>query len=336
MKPLKVGIIGLGRIGKIHLDNLLKIPTVEVVTAVNPSEAGQSYAKALGVPNTTSDADELFDNTEIDAVIISSSTDTHAQYAVRGAAAGKAIFCEKPLDLSLETVKGTLEKVNAAGVPLMVAFNQRFDQNFSAIRSAVVSGQIGELHTLHIISRDPGPPPIAYIKTSGGLFKDMTIHDFDMARFIVGSEVAEVFAKGHNLVDPAIGEAGDIDTGIVTLTFENNATAVIENSRKAIYGYDQRLEVFGSKGMMKCENPLKTVNQFYNESGGHTDRNLDFFIDRYEKAYQLEIEAFTSALANNRPMPVTGEDGLQALLIAEAANRSLAESRPVKLKEIQL
>lgn len=334
MELLKVGIIGLGRIGKIHLDNLLKIPNVEVVVAVNPSEAGQSYAKALGVPCVTSNVNEIFDNAEIDAVAICSSTDTHAEFIIRSVESGKAVFCEKPLDLSLETVKETVKKVKATDVPLMMAFNQRFDEHFSAIKSAVGSGRIGEPHMLHIISRDPGPPPIAYIKTSGGLFKDMTIHDFDMARFIMGSEVVEVFAKGHNLIDPAIGKAGDIDTGILLLTFENNATAIIQNSRKAVYGYDQRLEIFGSKGMMRCENPLKTTNHFYDGSGGHSDRHLDFFIDRYEKAYRLEMEAFINALRNKTPMPVTEEDGLQAMRIAEAANRSLLESRPVKLRDI--
>lgn len=334
MDKIKVGIIGLGRIGKIHLGNLLNIPNVEVVVVVNPSEAGQSFAKALGVPHVTSNANELFDNPEIDVVAICSSTDTHAEYIKQSVKSGKAIFCEKPLDLSLQTVRDTLKVVNKANIPLMVAFNQRFDENFSAIQSAVASGQIGEPHTLHIISRDPGPPHIDYIKTSGGLFKDMTIHDLDMARFILGSEVDEVFAKGHNLIDPAIGKAKDIDTGILILTFENNATAIIENSRKTSYGYDQRLEIFGSKGMMRCENPLKTTNQFYNESGGHLDRHLDFFIDRYEKAYQLEIESFINALKNKTAIPVTGEDGLQAMRIAEAANRSLLESRPVKLNEI--
>ena len=334
MKPLKVGIIGLGRIGKIHLNNLLKISGVEVAVAVNPSEAGQSYAKTLGVPHVTGNADELFANPEIDAVAICSSTDTHAEYIIRSIESRKAVFCEKPLDLSLKTVKETVKKVDETDVPLMIAFNQRFDENFSAIRSAVASGKIGKPNTLHIISRDPGPPPIAYIETSGGLFKDMTIHDLDMARFIMGNEVTEVYAKGHNLVDPAIGKVGDIDTGILILTFENNATAIIENSRKAVYGYDQRLEIFGSKGMMRCENPLKTTNEFYDVSGGHSDRHLDFFIDRYEKAYLLEMEAFINALKNKTPMPVTGEDGLQAMRIAEAANRSLLESRPIKLKDI--
>ncbi|WP_136464779.1 inositol 2-dehydrogenase [Flagellimonas onchidii] len=334
MTVLKVGIIGIGRIGKIHLGNLLNMPDVEVVAAVNPSKAGQEYARKLGVPNVSDNADIIFNNDAIDAVVIGSSTDTHTEYIKKCTASNKAIFCEKPVDLSLAVVKETIDIVNTTKTPLMMGFNQRFDPNFSQVKKALKAGELGELHSLHIISRDPAPPPMDYIKTSGGLFKDMTIHDFDMARFIAGAEVVEVFAKGHNRIDPAIGEAGDIDTAMVMLTFENNATAVIENSRKSVYGYDQRLEAFGSKGMMRTENPLKTVNQYYNESGKQESRNMDFFIDRYEEAYRLELRAFVDALKNNEAFPVTGKDGLEAMFIAEAANKSLKEGRPVKLTEV--
>lgn len=334
MADLKVGIIGLGRIGKVHLNNLLNMSGVEVAVAVNPSQSGQEYARKLGVPNVVDNANSVFENDGIDAVIICSSTDTHAEYIKRSAESNKAVFCEKPLDLSLTTVEELLETMDATKTPLMVGFNQRFDPSFSSVRKALELGKMGELHSLHIISRDPAPPPIDYIKTSGGLFKDMTIHDFDMARFITESEVVEVFATGQNRIDPAIGEVGDIDTAMVLLTFENNATAVIENSRKSVYGYDQRLEAFGSKGMMRVENPPKTMNQFYDTSGKHQNRNMDFFTDRYAEAYRLEMQAFIDTIKNNTALPVTGKDGLQAMFIAEAANISLKEGRPVKLKEV--
>lgn len=313
----KVGIIGLGRIGKIHLENLInKFQGVEVVAAMNPSETGQSFARRLGVPLVTSDADAVINHPEIEAIIICSPTDTHADYVINAARAGKAIFCEKPVDLSVDKVVQTLQIVKDSRVPLMLAFNQRFDENFLQVKDQIRKEKIGTIYTLHLISRDPAPPPVSYIKNSGGLFLDMTIHDFDMARYLIGGEVVEVFAKGYNLVDPEIGKAGDIDTGLIILTFDNKATAIIENSRKAVYGYDQRLEVFGSEGMIRTENPLKNNNIYYNEEGAHQARHLDFFMDRYQLSYQREMEVFLQALQNNKPMPVTGEDGLKAMLIA--------------------
>ena len=211
------------------------------------SDESRAYAAGFDIPIVTSDSRVIMDNPEIETVMICSPTSSHADYVMQAADARKNIFCEKPLDLSIEKVKQTLNAVRKANVPLMLAFNQRFDENFSKVREYVRAGKLGSVHSLHIISRDPAPPPVSYIRSSGGLFMDMMIHDFDMARFVTGSEVVEVFAKGYNLIDPEIGEAGDIDTGIALLTFENNATAIIENSRKAVYGYDQRLEVFGSK-----------------------------------------------------------------------------------------
>jgi myo-inositol 2-dehydrogenase/D-chiro-inositol 1-dehydrogenase len=235
------------------------------------------------------------------------------------------------LDLSRAKVKEVLQETANLKTHLMMGFNQRFDNNFSNVNKQVRSGKIGDIHTLHIISRDPAPPPVSYILSSGGLFMDMSIHDFDMARFITGSEVVEVFAKGYNLVDPEIGKAGDIDTAVVLLTFKNKATAIIENSRKAVYGYDQRLEVFGSAGMIKVENPLKDQSIFYNEGGGQSARHLDFFMDRYLDSYVKEMDAFIQSILNNEPVPVTGEDALKAMNIAEAANLSVKENRPVSL-----
>lgn len=295
------------------------------------SDESRAYAAGFDIPIVTSDSRVIMDNPEIETVMICSPTSSHADYVMQAADARKNIFCEKPLDLSIKKVKQTLNAVRKANVPLMLAFNQRFDENFSKVREYVRAGKLGSVHSLHIISRDPAPPPVSYIRSSGGLFMDMMIHDCDMARFVTGSEVIEVFAKGYNLIDPEIGEAGDIDTGIALLTFENNATAIIENSRKAVYGYDQRLEVFGSKGLIRAENPLKDTCTFSDQTGDHQARHLDFFTDRYMRSYLTEVEAFLKALRYKTPMPVTGEDGLKAMLIAEAAKTSLKENRPVKL-----
>ncbi len=335
MKKVKTGVLGLGRIGKIHLNNLVNtIDHAEVLAAVTPSEESQQFAKKMQVPKVSANADDVFSNPDIDAVIICSPSDTHADYIHRAAEAGKAIFCEKPLDLSLDKIRGILEATKSNNVPLMVAFNQRFDDDFSRVKSLLDEGKIGDLRTIKITSRDPGPPPIDYIKSSGGLFLDMTIHDFDMARHIAGADVVEVYAKGYNLVDPAIGEAGDIDTGFIMLTFENNVTAIIENSRQAAYGYDQRLEIFGSEGMAQADHNMKDNHRLFDAKGSHLSRPLDFFMDRYVGSYLNEMNAFIEALFNNVAPPVTGEDGLKATSIALAANLSMKENRPVKISEI--
>jgi len=329
---MNIGIIGIGRIGKIHLTNCLShFGQVHVVAVMNPSLAGQEFAKKMGVATVSSDPGEVLENPDIQAVLICSSTDSHAEHVEAAALEGKAIFCEKPMDLSIDRVRKTLEIVKECNVPLMLAFNQRFDPNFADVRQRVQSGLIGNIRSLHIISRDPGPPPISYIKKSGGMLMDMTIHDFDMARFQMGCEVTQVYARGGNVVSPAIAKAGDIDFAAVMLTFENGATALIENCREAAYGYDQRLEVFGSKGMIRTENPLKTTNRFSGENGTHSARNLDFFMDRYAESYRLELKAFFDALQNNEVMPATGDDGLKAMEIAEAAYRSIHENRPIDL-----
>lgn len=329
---MNIGIIGMGRIGKIHLSNCIShFRKISVAAAMNPSSGGQIFAREMGVPTVTSDAREVFENPQIEAVLICSATDSHAEYVEAAARAGKAIFCEKPMDLSLDRVRRTLKIVKECHVPLMLAFNQRFDPSFADVRQRIQSGQIGEIRSLHIISRDPGPPPISYIKKSGGMLMDMTIHDFDMARFQMGCEVTQVFAKGSSLVSTAIAKAGDIDFATIMLTFENGATALIENCREAAYGYDQRLEVFGSKGMIRTENPLKTTNSFSGEKGTQSDRNLDFFVDRYAESYRLELKAFFDALDNNERMPATGDDGLKAMVIAAAAQRSINENKPILL-----
>ena len=278
--------------------------------------------------------DSLLSITELDAVVICSPTDTHADYVVKAALAGKHIFCEKPLDLSLEKVKEVLTIVEESKVKLMLGFNRRFDPEFRKIRELVINGTIGDPQILKITSRDPGPPPISYIKVSGGIFLDMTIHDFDMARYISGKEVREVFAAGAVKVDKAIGEAGDIDTAVITLVFEDNTMAVIDNSRKAAYGYDQRLEVFGSKGMALADNNFPNSHKLYSEKGVSGDLPLHFFLERYQESYNNEMHDFINALNTGGEMPVGGIDGLMSIIIGLAARKSVEENRPVKISEI--
>lgn len=334
MKKIKFAVAGLGRIGKIHLDNLLLNPNVQVVAATDPDKNGLQYAIDNGVPNTTNSFEVMLQGTEIDAVLICSPTDTHADYVELAAKAGKHIFCEKPLDLSLERVLEVLEVVKNSNIKLMLGFNRRFDKEFRKVRDLVKNKAVGLPHLVKITSRDPGAPPVSYIEKSGGLFLDMTIHDFDMARFIVEKEVEEVYAKGAVLVDPAIGAAGDIDTAVVTLTYTDGSMAIIDNSREASYGYDQRIEVFGSKGMVQSNNNFHDSHKLYDKQGIHAALPLHFFLERYEEAYKTELKDFVKGLVNGTIMPVDGNDGLQSLKIGLAALKSLKENRPVKVKEI--
>ncbi|NNE76380.1 MAG: inositol 2-dehydrogenase [Pricia sp.] len=336
MDRIKVGIIGMGRIGQIHLENLCsKIKGVEVAAVVNPSQRGRDYAVQFGVERLSDNADLIFDTPEITVVLICSPSATHADYVIRAAESGKAVFCEKPIDMSLNRAREVVQVTKKHQVPMMVAFNRRFDPDFAKVQAAVSNGDIGKPLSLHIISRDPGPPPVAYLKESGGLFRDMAIHDFDMARFIMGSEVTEVFATGDCLIDPAIAAVGDIDSAMVMLRFENGATAVIEDSRKATYGYDQRLEIFGTNGMLQIKNPFKTNVYGSDERGTFADVNLNFFMDRYKTSYRIEMERFINAIKYNERMPVNGEDGIKAMVIAEAAYESMRENRPVTIESIE-
>lgn len=335
MNKLKVALAGLGRIGKIHLKNLCRnFPEIEVVAVMDVFDESKSIANEYNIPVFVKDFDELLAVDGVEAVVICSPTDTHADYVVKAAKAGKQIFCEKPLDLSLERVQEVLEIVEECGVKLMLGFNRRFDPEFKKIRELVVNDAVGEPQIIKITSRDPGPPPVSYIKVSGGMFLDMTIHDFDMARYISGKQVKEVFAKGAVMVDPEIGKAGDIDTAVITIIFEDNTMAVIDNCRKAVYGYDQRLEVFGSKGMAQAENNFPNNHKLYTESGVSGDLPLHFFLERYDASYNQEIREFVDALVSGGEMPVDGNDGLQSIAIGLAAKKSVAVGRPVKLSEI--
>ena len=335
-KKLKLGVIGTGRIGKVHIATLVQsVPQAEVVSVADANiESAREVAAKYGIPNVASNYMEVINNKDLDGIVICSSTDTHAAIIIESAKAGKHIFCEKPVDLSIAVIKEALSAVEKAGVKLMVGFNRRFDPNFLKLKKMVLDGKIGDPHILKITSRDPAPPPAKYSAVSGGMFMDMTIHDFDMAAYIVGSEVTEVYTKAAVLVDPEIGFAGDVDTAIITLTFENGAIGVIDNSRKAVYGYDQRVEIFGSKGMACADNNFPDNHRYYAADGVHGSLPLNFFMDRYTEAYANEMKIFCESIINNLPMPVSGKDGLSSVLIAMAAKKSFLENRPVKISEI--
>lgn len=336
-KVIKVGVIGAGRIGKIHAENLAtRIPgvVVEAIADVNLS-AAQELAEKLHIPHAYADYRKIMEDNSIDAVAICSSTSTHAELMIEAAAAGKHVFCEKPVDHSLEKIDKAIEAVKKAGVKSQIGFNRRFDPNFKKVRELVKEGKIGDLHILRITSRDPAPPPAEYVKGSGGMFLDMTIHDFDMARYLSGSEVVEVYAAGGVMVDPAIGEAGDIDTAVITLKFANGAIGTIDNSRKAAYGYDQRVEVFGSGGMAAVSNNTANNSVYSNAEGVYSEKPLYFFLERYMESFTAELRDFINAIREDIPTPVSVEDGLKPVLIAMAAKKSLEENRPVKLTEIR-
>ncbi|MDL5512103.1 inositol 2-dehydrogenase [Arenibacter sp. M-2] len=334
MTKVKFAVAGLGRIGKIHLENLLQMEDVEVVAVMDPMEECREYAKAKNIPHITDTYEALLAIAAFDSVVICSPTDTHADYVEMAAKAGIHVFCEKPLDLSIKRVVEVLKVVKETNIKLMLGFNRRFDKEFRKVHELVKEGAVGEPHLVKITSRDPGAPPVSYIQQSGGLFLDMTIHDFDMARFVVGKEVVEVYAKGAVLVDPAIGEAGDIDTAIVTLTYTDGTMAVIDNSREAAYGYDQRIEVFGSKGMAQADNNYEDSHRLYTKQGIVGSLPLHFFLERYAAAYKCEMASYVASLKNGKTMAVDGTDGLRSLQIGLAAIKSLKENRPVKIAEI--
>jgi myo-inositol 2-dehydrogenase/D-chiro-inositol 1-dehydrogenase len=327
---LEIAQFGAGRIGQIHASSIaaMKDARLRYVVDVN-ADAAQRLAARHGA-KVAAERDALADR-EVDAVLIASSTDTHARLAIAAARAGKAIFCEKPIDLSLSKVDSCLEEIEKAGVPMFVGFNRRFDPSFSALKARLDAGEIGALEQVVISSRDPGPPPLSYIKVSGGMFRDMTIHDFDMARWLLGEEPVEVFAMGECLVDRRIGAAGDIDSAMVLLRTASDKMCHINNSRRAAYGYDQRIEAFGSKGMLRAENIGETTVEHFGGRGTLADRPLEFFLERYAEAYRAEMAAFVLALQRQTPMPVGARDGRQALVLAEAALQSHKKKRPVKL-----
>lgn len=336
MNTLKLGIIGAGRIGKVHATSISqRIEQAEVIAIADPDiDEATQLGEKLKIPLIFEDPLEVLQHPEIDAIVICSPTDTHTNFIEIAATQKKHIFCEKPVDLDLNKIKNALNIVNSAGIQMMVGFNRRFDPNFAKIKALVAEGKIGDPQVLKITSRDPSPPPPQYIKSSGGLFLDMAIHDFDMARFIVQDEVEEIYSKGAVMIDDEIGKLGDIDTAITTLQFKNGAMGVIDNSRKAVYGYDQRLEIFGSEGMAKIDNNLPENHEFFDGSGSHRSLPLNFFMERYTESYYLEMFEFVNAIRKGMPLSVSGNDGLQSVAIGLAAKKSVDEKRPVRLGEI--
>jgi myo-inositol 2-dehydrogenase/D-chiro-inositol 1-dehydrogenase len=335
--PITLGLIGTGRIGQLHAEHLsfrLSGADLRVVTDLDQTSA-RACADRCGIARVASDHHEILADPGIQAVVVCSPTDTHADIIEAAAAAGKQVFCEKPIEVDLQRIDRVLRAVDQAGVLLQIGFNRRFDANFQRIRKAVAGGEIGAPHQLHIISRDPGPPPIAYIRQSGGIFLDMTIHDFDMARFLIGSEVEEVYATGGVRVDPAIGEAGDLDTATILLKFADGTAGIIENSRKAVYGYDQRVEVFGSRGSIQAGNNYPNTCRIAGPQGVGRDRPLNFFMDRYTQSYLDEMAQFLEAIRRGGLSPVSGADARVPVVMARAAARSVRENRPVKLADIE-
>jgi myo-inositol 2-dehydrogenase/D-chiro-inositol 1-dehydrogenase len=336
-KKLQIGIIGAGRIGRVHAESIaFRLPEARVVAIADVSrEAAQTVADRCGIPKVVASSAEILADPQIEAVLICSSTDTHADLIVEAAQAGKHIFCEKPIAFSLPQIDRALAAVKVAGVKLQIGFNRRFDANFARVRKAVIAGEIGVPSMLHIISRDPSPPPVAYIRVSGGIFVDMTIHDFDMARFLIGDEVEELYTTAGVMVDPEIGRAGDLDTALIVLRFRNGVIGTIDNSRKATYGYDQRVEIFGSAGKIQTENRYPNCAVISNGTSVQKDLPLNFFMERYTESFVNELQSFIAAVRENRTTEVTGSDGRMPVVMALAARRSYDEHRPVRLNEIE-
>jgi myo-inositol 2-dehydrogenase/D-chiro-inositol 1-dehydrogenase len=328
---IRIAVLGAGRIGRIHGRNAAAHPQARLTAVADPhGPSAAALAQATGA--SVAPIEDVVERADVDAILICTPTTTHADLIERGARAGKAVFCEKPVDLSSVRIESCLKVVEAAGTPLMIGFNRRFDPNFASLRQRLADGEVGEVELVTIVSRDPGPPPLSYIETSGGLFRDMMIHDLDMARFLLlGDEPVEVHAVGSSLVDPAIGKAGDVDTAAVLLKTEKGRIVQISNSRRATYGYDQRVEVHGSKGMIRVGNVHRTTVEVANAAGIAADPVQDFFLERYADAYRAELTAFLDAVtAGTKPAP-TGRDGLRAQRLADAATQSARSGQPVRL-----
>ena len=335
-KQLHIGIIGAGRIGKVHAETLaFGLPEARILAIADVNrEAAEAVALRCGIPAVAESSGAILANPEIDAILICSSTATHADLIVQAAQAGKHIFCEKPIAHSLAAIDRALAAVMQAGVKLQIGFNRRFDANFARVRAALVSGEIGTPRLMHIISRDPSPPPISYVRVSGGMFLDMTIHDFDMARFLIGDEVEEIYTAGGVMVDPAIGVAGDLDTALIVLRFKNGVIGTIDNCRQAAYGYDQRVEILGSAGKIATENRYPNQAVVSTGTSVRQDLPLNFFMERYTESFASELRSFVTAVREDRETAVTGIDGRIPVVMALAARKSYEERRPVRLDEV--
>lgn len=334
---LNIGVIGAGRIGKIHAESIQKYVSNACVYAVADPfiDTSREWAEKLGIKNIYKDYKEILIDPKVDAVVIASSTDTHSKISVEAINAGKHIFCEKPIDHDVDKIKKVISALEGKNIKYQVGFNRRFDKEFAAVKQAITEGKIGNLHMLKITSRDPEAPPVSYIKVSGGIFLDMTIHDFDMVRYLSGSDVTEVYATGGALINSEIAKAGDIDTALISLKLSNGAFAVIDNSREAKYGYDQRAEAFGSLGMAQSFNVNSSSLVISSGSGIVSNKPLYFFLERYKQAYIEEMQQFVSAVENDTKTPVNVMDGLAPVLIGLGCKLSLERNAPVKISEIK-
>src|SRR6478735_4879943 len=328
---IRFGLLGAGRIGRIHGLNVVARPDAQLVAVADAmADAAASLAKDSDAKVASVEA--IVADKNIDALLICTPTDTHADLIEQGVKAGKPVFCEKPVDLNSDRIRKCLDVVRASGKPLMIGFNRRFDPNFASLRKRLHDGEIGNVEIVTILSRDPGPPPIDYVKRSGGLYRDMMIHDLDMARFLLGEEPVEIHAVGSSLVDPAIGQVGDVDTAAVIMKTASGKIAQISCSRRATYGYDQRIEVHGSKGMLRAQNLHETTVEIATNEGFRADPVQNFFLERYAAAYRAELAAFIDACAGKVAPSPTGLDGLRAQMLADAATESARTGRPVAIK----
>jgi len=327
---LRIGVLGCGRIGRVHAASIMRLPEAALV-AVSDAYAQNALDLATQTGAQVRSSDAIIESDDIDAIIICTPTDTHYDLIHAAAKARKAIFCEKPVDMSADRIRDCIKVVEAHAVAFMTAFNRRFDPNFASVHARIQAGEIGNVELVTILSRDPAPPPISYIKTSGGIFRDMMIHDFDMARFLMGEDPVQVFATGSALVDPEIGAAGDVDTAAVILTTASGKICQISNSRRASYGYDQRVEVHGAAGLLRAQNVLEDTVEVGNAEGFRRAPTMNFFLERYERAYLAEMAHFVAAVTAGTPLSSTIIDGLQAQLMADAATLSLAEGRPISI-----
>ena len=332
---MRFGLLGAGRIGQIHGANIAARSDAKLVAVADASpQAAAALAARTGA--AVASAEAILTDASIDAVLVCTPTDMHADMIEAAVSAGKAVFCEKPVDLDAARIERCLAVVEKSGQALMIGFNRRFDPNFAALEKRLRAGEAGAIEIVTIISRDPAPPPVDYVKRSGGLFRDMMIHDFDMARFLLAEEPVEVFALGSSLVDPAIGAAGDVDTAAVLMKTASGKIAQISNSRRATYGYDQRIEVHGSKGMLRAGNVHETTLESATASGFRADPVQNFFLERYAAAYRAEIDAFVQACKGGIAPTPSGRDGLRAQVLADAATQSARTGKPVKVDRGQL
>ena len=334
---VKLGMLGAGRIAQTHLKTLTtRVPGAEVAVIADVVESvAEATAQKFGITRFVTDAREILADDSIDAVIICTTTDTHSSLIAEAARAGKHIFCEKPIDLEIARIDEALATVKDAGVKLQIGFNRRFDPNHRRVRQAVTSGEIGEPHILHIISRDPYPAPLSYTRNSGGIFVDMTVHDFDLARYLIGAEIEEIYATGTINIVPELEELGDLDTTLLIMRFSNGVLGMIDNSRKATFGYDQRVEVFGSGGSAKTDNRYDNAVTLSDGSSIRRDPPYEFFMERYTESFAREMESFVRAVAEGTPVEVDGFDGRMPVVMGKAAFLSVAEKRPVRMEEIE-